>query len=125
MASGTTIPSQTTTTDKELRLNECIHKYWKDKYETMRQQQQQQLDQTIYSFNAKESKLLSKQIKTNEKLYQVQLEQDLLKKELEEAKSQLEQVRLQRKKTNHPHQMKKTGKNTGPTQRGQKAITKR
>ena len=77
MASETTIPNQTTTTTNELRLNERIHKHWKDKYEAMRQQQQQQLDQTIYSFNAKESKLLSKQIKTND-LYQVQLEQDQL-----------------------------------------------
>ena len=51
----------------------------------------QELDHTIYSFNAKESKLLSKQIKTNEKLYQVQLEQDQLKRELEEAKLQLEE----------------------------------
>ena len=43
----------------------------------------------------KESKLLHKQIKTNEKLYQVQLEQDQLKKELDKAKQQLEQVHLQ------------------------------
>ena len=98
-AAETTIPNQNTTTDNELRLNERIHKYWKDKYEKIRQQQQQELDHTIYSFNAKESKLLSKQIKTNEKLYQVQLEQDQLKKELEEAKLQLEQVRLQNEDT--------------------------
>ena len=95
MASENNTPSQTTTTDNELCLNDRIHKYWKDKYEKIRQQQQQELDHTIYSFNAKESKLLSKQIKTNEKLYQVQLEQDQQKQELEEAKLQLEQVRLQ------------------------------
>ena len=64
-ATEKTIPSQTTTTDHELRLNESIHKYWQDKYESLKQQQQQQLDQTIFSFNAKESKLLQKQIKTN------------------------------------------------------------
>ena len=99
MAAETATPNQNTTTDNELRLNERIHKYWKDKYEKIRQQQQQELDHTIYSFNAKESKLLSKQTKTNEKLYQVQLEQDQLKKELEEAKMQLEQVRQQTEDT--------------------------
>ena len=94
-----TIPSQGTTTDQELRLNEQIHKHWQDKYTSLRQkqqqqQQQQQLDQTILSFHLKESKLLEKQIKANEKLYKVQLEQDQLKKELDEAKIQLEQVCL-------------------------------
>ena len=93
-ATEKTIPSQTTTTDQELRLNESIHKHWQDKYKTLQKQQQQQLDQTIFSFSVKESKLLEKQIKTNEKLYQVRLEQDQLKRELDEAKLQLEQVRL-------------------------------
>ena len=98
-ATEKTMPSQTTTTDHELRLNKRIHKHWPDKYESLQQQQQQQLDQTIFSFNIKESKLLQKQIKTNEKLYQVQLEQDQVKRELEEAKLQLEQVRLQTEDT--------------------------
>ena len=40
MASENPITSQTTATDNELRLKERIHKYWKDKYEKMRQQQQ-------------------------------------------------------------------------------------
>ena len=99
VATEKTIPSQTTTTDQELRLNECIHKHWQDRYKSLQQQQQQQLDQTIFSFNIKESKLLEKQFNTNEKLYQFQLEQDQLKRELEEAKFQLEQVRLQTEDT--------------------------
>lgn len=94
LATGKTIPSHGTTTDQELGLNEQTHKHWQEKYTSLQQKQQQQLDQTILSFHLKESKLLEKQIEANEKLYKVQLEQDQLKKELDEAKIQLEQVCL-------------------------------